>query len=57
MKKTYISPDAIVVSLLPTTIIAESQTINNEKGDGNILTKEDNSSTSTDGSNVWDDEW
>ena len=56
MKKTYISPETIVVRLMPTTIIAESLTVNSETVNSNeVLTKED---VSTGGStNVWDEEW
>ena len=60
MKKTYIIPEALTVSLNTSNIIAASPlnvtgdsgnaTLNNESaGDNTILVKED--------VNVWDEEW
>ena len=60
MKKTYIIPEALVVTLSSCSIIAESLQTYGESSDpqamtGDVLTKED---VSTGGSsNVWDEEW
>jgi len=57
MKKTYIIPEAVIVTLSMCNIIAGSP-IHNQQGDGGQLTKEyagdDNSAGSK---NVWDEEW
>ena len=59
MKKTYIIPEALVVTLSSCSIIAESLPVGDSSGtittSEEILTKED---VSTGGStNVWDEEW
>ena len=61
MKKTYISPETIVVTLLPVTTLLEGSPkgIYNEQGDG-IYTKENaggDEGSSTSSTNVWDEEW
>ncbi len=62
MKKTYIIPETIVVSLMPTTIIAGSDPTTNpnpEQG-GTELVKghvSDDGGSTAGGKNVWDEEW
>ena len=58
MKKTYISPEAIVVRLMPTTIIAQSLGGNDEVGNGTGYAKESaGEGNSSSGKSVWDEEW
>ena len=58
MKKTYISPQFMVITINPMRLIADSSFA---KGDGDFdpnnmkFTKEYNNSTND--VNVWDDEW
>ena len=57
MKKTYISPETLVVRLMPVGMMALST--HDEIGDGQ-LSKEyagDNGSSSEGSKNVWDEEW
>ena len=57
MKKTYITPETLVVRLMPVGMIAMS--LHDEIGDGQ-LSKEyagDNGSSSEGAKNVWDEEW
>ena len=59
MKKTYISPNMLVVRLGMTQPLAASQFgLNSDSGNslsaGDILVKEDNNVNDV---NVWDDEW
>ena len=58
MKKTYISPNTVVVSIMHTQPIAGSNLttssatfINEDAGDGDVLTK------GMSDVNIWDDEW
>ena len=57
MKKTYISPEFLVVKLSCKSLVAASSFGKNETGadDGVVLVKENNPPISD--VNVWDDEW
>ena len=62
MKKTYITPEALTISLVMSSHLALSG--HNTIGDGNQLVKgqvgfddDDDSSTTGGGKNIWDEEW
>ena len=58
MKKTYISPETLVVRLMPMGMMM-TVSLHDEIGDGQ-LAKEyagDNGSSSEGSKNVWDEEW
>ena len=59
MKKTYISPETLVVRLMPMGMMM-TVSLHDEIGDGHQYTKEyagDNGSSSEGSKNVWDEEW
>ena len=59
MKKTYISPEALVVSLFANAPVLDAGSLHNEEGSGQF-TKEnadDLGSTTGGGKSIWDDEW
>lgn len=59
MKKKYVSPQVDVIKLdLDSTLLAESQTVEEEGGDGDFGSREDYHRPSRPGStNIWDQGW
>ena len=55
MKKTYISPNTLVVEIRTNHMLAESVFINASSTETAGWTREENASYSD--KNVWDDEW
>ena len=55
MKKTYISPEFLVVKLSCKSLIAQSFNMNATGSNGDVLVKEE-TPTITD-INIWDEEW
>ena len=60
MKKTYITPEALTISLA-TSLPLAAISGHNEQGDGNQLVKEqvdyDADGGTGSGKNIWDEEW
>ena len=59
MKKTYISPETIVVQLMSSSSIltGSDKDIYNEIGDGIYAKEYDGEDGSASDTNTWDDEW
>ena len=57
MKKTYISPEFLVVKLTCSSLIADSFKLNATGSTGEVLVKEDYSTNTVNDVNVWDEEW
>ena len=57
MKKTYISPETIVVRLMPVTIIATSLPKSDDEVETELTKEHYSDNSSAGGKNVWDEEW
>lgn len=59
MKKTYIIPEALVVSLIANVPILQNMSLHDEIGDGYLVKEQGEVGTSSTGGskNIWDEEW
>ena len=57
MKKTYIIPEALVVSLFANAPVLQDMTAYNKEGDGQYTKEEVGANGSIGGKSIWDDEW
>ena len=57
MKKTYITPEALVVSLFANAPVLQDMTLNNVEGSGQYTKENVDDLGSTGGKSIWDEEW
>ena len=57
MKKTYIIPEALVVSLFANAPVLQDMTLNNVEGSGQYAKENVDDLGSTGGKSIWDEEW
>ena len=57
MKKTYIIPEALVVSLFANAPVLQDFTAHGEVGDGQYTKEDFGTNGSTGSKSIWDEEW
>lgn len=57
MKKTYIMPEALVVSLTGNSPILWDGSGDEQIGDGQLVKEQGENGATTGGKSIWDDEW